>query len=259
MAKLINTVALLAEATGPDLVYTFKALGGKFKEGSAERFASLAAGQRRVEMLLLAAKDADGHLGVEKDAQPVARTQAQLIEKAAKKGRAAPALVETVDAGATPAPEEAVAPALAPAPGVLEFPANSLARKMQVQADAKAQRAAGVHTSKVIAALHPPPKRVKGERTNAFIAFRATNAGTSTFQEGSRRKAMRDYIADAPNQCRTLVEVEKKFDMPSSGEMGKLLMFNHVVGLTEAEYAKLPASLPAPAAPAPKAKGARNA
>ena len=56
---ILTLVSQLAEASGPDLIATFKAFGGKFKEGSAERFASREAGQRRVEMLMLAAKDVE--------------------------------------------------------------------------------------------------------------------------------------------------------------------------------------------------------
>lgn len=84
--KLLRTPEELATATGPDLVLTFNALTGQ----NVKRFKSPAAGRRRVEAAMMAAKEADGRLGVPKGQEPQVRTLAELEEKARSKGQHAP-------------------------------------------------------------------------------------------------------------------------------------------------------------------------
>lgn len=84
--RLLRTVAELADASGPDLVYTLNALTGQ----EVKRFKSPAAGRRRVEAAMMAAIDADAKLGVPKGQEPQVRTLAELEEKARSKGRECP-------------------------------------------------------------------------------------------------------------------------------------------------------------------------
>ena len=277
MATIFTSPEQLTDASGPDLVATFKALGGTFKPGAAERFSSTAAGQRRVEMLMLAAKDADGHLGVPKGEQPVVRTQAELAKKAKRNGRAmpelsvdfqepretptddpveplAPALVDGPTDGqpdaptGVPADEPAAPPADTP-PGTPVFAEGTLAKRLQG------------FNAKMKAIVPRPPKKgtvvepVAKQSGRDIFAFRLTNAGTSKFQPGSRRGEMFLWIGAAHNQARTLAELEAHFKMPSRGEVQKLLKFNHIKLLNEADYAKLPQTLPMPK-PQNKAEGA---
>ena len=223
---ILTLVSQLAEASGPDLIATFKAFGGKFKEGSAERFASREAGQRRVEMLMLAAKDADGHLGVVPNSAPASLTQEQLATKAAKKGVPAP-VIEDKGEGVEK--------------GVPAFADGTLAKELQGKADA-------LKPVEPRARKTPAPASNKEPRAakEDFYAFRITAGGTSKFQYGSRRHGMYLYIAKAPNQARTLENIEKYFDMGCRGEMGKLLKFFHITSLTETQYKALPAKMTSP-------------
>lgn len=278
MATIFTSPEQLTDASGPDLVATFKALGGTFKPGAAERFSSTAAGQRRVEMLMLVAKDADGHLGVPKGEAPVVRTQAELAKKAKRNGRAmpeAPALefqepreTPTGDADEAPAPtlvdgptdDQPDAPAGVPVDEPIEPPVDAPPGTPVFAEGTLAKRLQGFN-AKMKAIVPRPPKKgtlvepVAKQSGRDIFAFRLTNAGTSKFQPGSRRGEMFLWIGAAHNQARTLAELEAHFKMPSRGEVQKLLKFNHIKLLNEADYAKLPQTLPMPK-PQNKAEGA---
>ena len=78
MTNIIRTQAEIADATTADLVATYNALTGK----SIKKFSSRAAGEAQVSNAILAAQDADAHTGVPKHQRAVARTPAELQDKA---------------------------------------------------------------------------------------------------------------------------------------------------------------------------------
>lgn len=87
---IITLPARIAEATAADLILTFNALTGC----SVESFDSRAIAERRVEMAILAAKDADARTGVPKNTDPRVRTRKDIEAKAAERGIEPPAALE---------------------------------------------------------------------------------------------------------------------------------------------------------------------
>lgn len=110
----------IEEASMAQLLATYNALTGRTPDGegtkrSVTKFESREAGKRRVEKAMMAAKDADAHLGVPKGAEGEVKTAEELAAKAEAKGQPAPDTSE---------------------PGAVIFPDGTLANKLQQEAAA---------------------------------------------------------------------------------------------------------------------------
>jgi len=85
---IIREQKQIADASPADLVETYNALTGK----AIKKFETRAVGERRVEMAMLAAINADGQTGVPKGANGKVKTAEELAVKAKDKGLPAPDL-----------------------------------------------------------------------------------------------------------------------------------------------------------------------
>lgn len=194
----------IADAQMNDLVETYNALTGK----SIKKFENRAIAERRVEMAMLASKDADAHTGVPKNGEPKVRTRDEIKAKAKERGIEPPPAFD----------DEA-------------FPEGSLGDKLQAQA-------------KEAPAIVPKPKAVKPpksdrKRSGPIYAVQATYAGTTVLQAGSARNSILKRIQASPKGAATTEELTKHFEGVGSlkGELRKLVQFGHIVELDEAGYA----------------------
>ena len=198
---LLKTVAEVHEAGTADLLETFNHLTG----GDVKRFASVEAGRRRVEMAMLAAKDADAKTGVPRGSEPQAKGRAEIEAKAAAKGVDTP---ESLD------PE-------------VNFPPGSMGDQL-LKAAAAAKP------------IVPRPKKepkAPAQPRSSIYAVQATFAGTSKPQAGSVRNNVLLYIQNAKNNAATIEAMDKHFQHDSRGYVNKLIEKDHLVTLTEEQYA----------------------
>lgn len=122
----MNTITILRsrdqieDAPMAVLVATYNALTGRTPDGegtkrSISKFESREVGKRRVDTAMMAAADADAHLGVPKGANGEVKTAEELEAKADEKGAAAPDMSHN---------------------GSISFPDGTLANALQKQAEA---------------------------------------------------------------------------------------------------------------------------
>jgi hypothetical protein len=206
MATLITSVAAIATAETGDLVFTYNQLTGK----SIKKFETRAIGERRVEMAILAAKDADGKTGIPKGAEPQPKTREQIEEKAAARGIEPPPALD-----AEPVFE----------PGTLAYELNKAAKAAKP--------------------IQERPKKAAGDGASAakkapLHAVVATFTGTSKPQAGSTRNAVLIRIQSMARSAATIEALDKHFEQSTKGYIQKLIEKGHLRPVTPEEYAQLP-------------------
>ena len=202
--QILRSVSEIAAADNATLLATYNALTGK----QTKKFASREAAQRQVETAMMAAKDADGHLGVPKGQDGEVKTFAELVEKAADRGQAAP----------TVADDESDAPA-SPV-----FPFGSMADQLQKSAAAK---------SVIVPREKKAPAAPGAARVVASHVMAMPSVGTSTVRSTSQRGAILQYILTSRNSDgdRTPVAItslDDHFQQNTKGYVQKLCEAVHV-------------------------------
>lgn len=210
MAKLITDAAQIKDADTSDLVHTYNALTGK----AVKRFENRAIAERRVEMAILAAKDADAKTGLPRGQEPTAQPREAIEAKAAARGVAPPPALDAEDA----APEFK--------PGTMAYELDKAAKN-----------------SRPIAP-RPRAKDTPKEPKKDLHAVVSTFKGNSKPQEGSVRNSVLAYIQAAPKSAATLATLEKHFGLNPRGYVQKLVEKNHLRIIDAAEFAALPAQHP---------------
>jgi len=203
MTNIIRDRALVAAASTADLVATYNALTGN----AVERFSSRAIAERRTDMAIMAAEDAAGHRGIPKDTKPVAQTVAEVAAQA-QDG----AVSELNDQ------EGAVASGWEENP----FKAGTMAHQLWVATKSLTANAAPRTKKLPKAASEPKQKRISN------LTIKATFAGTSKVQSGSKRAAILVHIQNAPDSTATLAELDAAFGEPTRGYVQKLVQMNHL-------------------------------
>lgn len=204
MAKIITKVADIAGADTADLVSTYNALTGK----SVKKFENRTVAERRVEMAILAAKDADGKTGVPKGQEPQAKPRAEIVSKAEEKGQQPPPALDEEEPTFTP--------------GTMAYELNKAAK-------------AAKHIE-----ARPKRKKKDAEPKKVLYAVVATFAGTSKPQAGSTRNSVLLHIQNAPRSACTIEDLDKHFDGNTRGYVQKLLEKDHLQLVNEEQYAALP-------------------
>ena len=206
---IITDVKQIEEASSSDLVETYNALAGK----SIKKFENITIARRRVEMAMLAAKNADGQTGVPKGTEPQVRTRAEIVAKAEAKSVPVPQGIDDDEP---------------------KFEPGSLGDRLN-----KAARAAKK--------IEPRPKKEKtagAAKKEVIYAVQATFAGTSRPQAGSVRNNVLVYIQQATNGDKvvtsavTIEALDKHFELNTRGYVQKLLEKNHLIILDEAAFNK---------------------
>jgi len=204
----------LPEATMAQLVATYNALTGRTPEGegtlrSISKFESREVGKRRVEKLMMAAKDADAQLGVPKGASGEVKTAEELKAKAEQKGKPTPNTNE---------------------PGAITFPDGTLANKLQQEAD----NAGGPITPRPRAApVKRDPNAPRAPRVGKVTAVRI-GQGTSKVRADSARgiilDAMSTLTKGATDKAIDLETLSKHCDgMDVRGPVQKLIEVGHLI------------------------------
>lgn len=211
MPKLIADVQAIKEADAADLVHTYNQLTGK----SVKKFENRTIAERRVEMALLAAKDADAKTGLPKGSEPQPQPRVEILRKAAARGTEPPPALDADNAD----------PVFQP--GTMAYELDKAARNAQ-----------------------PIPKREPREKKapadkKVLYAVVATFAGTSKPQTGSLRNNVLLRIQGSPKGAATIESLDAHFGINTRGYVAKLLERDHLRLLTEIEYAALPARNPA--------------
>jgi hypothetical protein len=216
---ILRDRAAIAEATSAQLVATYNALTGK----SISKFENKEIGMRRVEQAMMAAADADAHLGVAKGANGEVKTAEELAVKAVEVGAPIPVL----NGGGTPA--EPVY-----APGSL---AEQLANKAKVAAPI------------VPRARREPVKRdPNAPRRATGTHVRAVDGGWSKVRDNSVRGAVLAKIREAGGKPVAVEALAAHFDTEVRGYLGKLVEVEHIV-MCDAD-----GNIPTPAVPKVSAK-----
>lgn len=203
MTNIIRDRALVATASTADLIATYNALTGN----SVERFSSRAIAERRTDMAIMSAEDAAGHRGVWKDTKPVAMTAAELAQDEPN--------VPTEE------PEGAVAPDSEENP----FKPGSMAHQLWVAT--KSWEA----NSKPREKRAPKDKSEPKQKRRVALVVKATFAGTSAVQAGSKRAAVLKAIQEAPDATISLADLDAKFEEPTRGYVHKLIEKNHLTAV----------------------------
>jgi hypothetical protein len=207
--NIIRNRADVSAASTADLIATYNALTGN----AVERFSSRAIAERRVDMALMAAEDAAGHLGVPKGSDAVAMTKEEL-EAAQEPAAEAPKPVQ--------APSKSDEGTVGPDNGENPFKPGTLAYNLWV-ATKSAEANNPVRTKK-------PPK-VKTEPSkprNKELVVKATFAGLSKIQAGSKRAAVLKLVQEAQDATMTLATLEAEMGEPSRGYVQKLVEMKHL-------------------------------
>lgn len=198
----------IPEATMPQLLATYKALTG----AAPKKFENISIARRRVEMAMMAAQDADAHLGVAKGANGEVKTVEELTVKAEEAGVEAP----NMD------PDKPVT-----------FPEGSLAAKLQ--------NVAGVQTPIVprprATAKPKTPREPGAPRAGALLFVKATGEGSSKVRTTSARGAVYAKLLEAKNEDGTFKPVAVKFlddhfQSKQAGHLQKLIALGHAVAAT---------------------------
>lgn len=152
----------IAEATMAQLLATYNALTGK----SLKKFENKEIAQRRVDMAMMAAQDADAHLGVPKGANGEVKTAEELTAKAAEVGQPAPQMNDEAPKEDTPKfPEGSLAAELAKKGAA----APAVTRQPKAPAPPKRTRAEGEKQASIgrVAFVLPAPTDRKVRETSA--------------------------------------------------------------------------------------------
>lgn len=198
---ILTTQKEIQEASGPDLVETYNHLTG----ADLKKFSTVEAGRRRVEMAMLAAKDADQKTGVSAGSEGVVKGRDAIIAKAKSKGLPVP-----------PSLDEEVA-----------FAQGTLGAQLTAQAES---------APAIIPREKADPKAPRTTRKLMF-AVQATFAGTSTPQSGSVRNNVLLHIQAAENSAITVAALDAHFQQDTRGYINKLLEKDHLVLLDEKQFA----------------------
>lgn len=202
----------IATASTADLVATYNAMTGQ----SVERFSSRQAAEHRTHNALMSAADAAGHRGVKKGEAPVPMTVAELAAHDAD----ADAPKEPQDGAeeATATEEGAVAPSGEENP----FKAGSMAHQLWVATKSCSENAAP-RTKK------PPKERsATAQPRRTELVVKATFAGLSKIQAGSKRAAVMAYVQQSPDATANLVLIDAAMGESSRGYIQKLLEMKHL-------------------------------
>lgn len=196
--NIIRNRADVASASTADLIATYNALTGN----EVERFSSRAVAERRVDMALMAAEDAAAHQGVPKGSDPVAMTKQEL--EAAQE------------------PSKAVEGAVAPDNGENPFKPGTLAHGLWVATkSAEANDPARVKKA-------PKAKSEPSKTRNKELVVKATFAGVSKIQVGSKRAAVLKLVQEAEASTITLAALDAEMGEPTRGYIHKLIEMKHL-------------------------------
>lgn len=204
---VLREVSQIDTATTAQLVNTYNKLTGK----TIKKFSSREAGKRQVEMAMLAAKDADGHLGVPKGAEGEVKTAEELAEKADEKGQPAPNMNPDPEARPT-------------------FPPGSMADQLQKAGEKKEP-------------ITPREPKAKGTpvtpRNNATHVVGLPGEGKSKVRDSSQRGAVhmriKSFKDDKGNfQPVAIKDLNSHFQIETKGYIQKLLEKDHIALCDEA-------------------------
>ena len=201
MTTIIRKQSEIAATATDILVATYNALTGK----SIKKFSSRAAGERQVEMAMLAAQDNDAHTGVPKDTVPKVIT----IEEAAVKAEAMGGRVE-------PAPEPASETCGEHARIVFE--PGSLADQLD---------RATIRTAPIVPRAKKAPSAPAAAR-QTLTHVRATGTGKSKVQAASTRGAVLAFINSASPAAVAVAALDAKFNCNTKGFLQKLIEMDHI-------------------------------
>lgn len=203
MSNIIRDRALVATASTADLIATYNALTGN----NVERFSTRAIAERRTDMAIMAAEDAAGHRGVWKDTKPVAMTAAELSQDAPNSP------TEEEEGGVAPGSEENPFK-----PGTMAHQLWVATKSWEANSKPREKRA-------------PKDKSEPKQKRRVALIVKATFAGTSAVQAGSKRAAVLKAIQEAPNSTMTLAALDAQFEEPTRGYVHKLIEKNHLIAL----------------------------
>lgn len=202
MSNILRKASEIREASMSDLVATYNAYADK----PVKKFENRAVAERRVEMILLSAKDRAAHAGVPKGAEPQPITNA---EAAAKKGP-----VEPAKRAEAPAEPEAQAN---------PYPAGSRRAALWEEMRGKAKPTP----------RPTPEKRPPGEgRRSTVTHVRLTGRGISKLQAASARATVFDGVtalaARAADGVVAMDDLAAHCGMDVRGHIQKLIVVDHV-------------------------------
>lgn len=214
---ILRNVEQIAEASTEDLLETYNALKGK----SIKKFASREAGKRQVEQAMMAAKDADAHLGVPKGADGEVKTAEELAQKADEKGAEAPDMSGDEQPGPTEGGEAGPAPE---GDGTPTFPPGSMADQLQ---KAGAKSAAITKRAKK---APTPPGSAKPAATHVVAV---AEGGKSKVRATSQRGAVLQRIQlskdkDGAQVPVSIASLDAHFQVATKGYIQKLAEHGHV-------------------------------
>lgn len=194
----------VATATTAQLVATYNALTGE----TVQRFTNREAAERRTDMALMGALDAAAHRGLRPGQEPEVLTL-QETSALGQDGAAAPAANEE----GTVALDEESNPFK---PGSLGHGLWVATRAMARDAAPRAKRAPKLRTDPTV------PRRAHG------MELKATFAGISKVQPGSKRARVLAFIQSCPEgRCR-LLDVDAELGEPTRGFVQKLAEMKHL-------------------------------
>lgn len=202
MTILKTVEAVRASESSADLLETYNNLTG----ATLKRFASVAAGQRRCEMAMLAAKDADAQTGLPAGTDPQPRPRAEIVAKAKKKGLPLPRSLD----------EE------------VEFQDGTLGAELEQQAK----------TATPIVPRPPRDPSAPKATRKVMYAVQATFAGKSKPQAGSLRSNILVRIQGEKNSAALVSELDAHFETDTRGYINKLIEMEHLVVLDEDGFKK---------------------
>ena len=211
--NIIRNRADVSAASTADLIATYNALTGN----AVERFSSRAIAERRVDMALMAAEDAAGHLGVPKGSDAVAMTKEELEA-------AAPVVQEPAAEAPKPvqAPSKSDEGTVGPDNGENPFKPGTLAYNLWVATkSAEANDPARIKKA-------PKAKTEPSKPRNKELVVKATFAGLSKIQAGSKRAAVLKYVQEAPECTATLVALDAAIGETTRGYVQKLVEMKHL-------------------------------
>ena len=207
--NIIRNRADVSAASTADLVATYNALTGN----AVERFSSRAIAERRVDMALMAAEDAAGHLGVPKGSDATAMTKEELAA-AQEPAAEAPKPVQE--------PSKSDESTVAPDNGENPFKPGTLAYSLWVATkSAEANDPARIKKA-------PKAKTEPSKPRNKAMVVKATFAGLSKIQAGSKRAAALKLVQEAQDATMTLATLEAEMGEPSRGYVQKLVEMKHL-------------------------------
>ena len=210
MTDIIRKQSEIADATTDVLVATYNALTGK----AIKKFSSRAAGERQVEMAMLAAQDNDAHTGIPKESEPKVITVAEAEVKAHEKGfHFEPATEPESDTSGDVAR--------------LVFEPGSLADQL----DKATIRSAPI----VPRAKKAPTEPTVARQTLMFV--RETGEGKTKVQSTSTRGAILALMGAQPGAVFSVAKLDAAMGRNTKGFLQKLIESSHLTPCDEAGVA----------------------